>query len=73
MDEIPKRFWDDLYWLDENFSELRAKYKEKWVAIVDKKVVCVGDDPSEIEKEAEKKTGNRYVLVDFVESGDNIY
>ena len=51
------------------------QYPEKWVAIVNKKVVGVGKSISEAEREAHKKTGIeiKRIPVIFVERGANIY
>jgi len=71
----PEEFWEDMKWGEENYSDLMRKYPEKWVAIVDKKVVGVGRSISEAEKEAYKKTGIeiKRIPVIFVERGANIY
>ena len=39
----PKTFWDDMNWEREHYAELVRKYPGKWVAIVDRVVVAVGD------------------------------
>jgi hypothetical protein len=70
-----KEFLEDMKWGEENYSELMRKYPEKWVAIVDKKIVGVGRSISEAEKEAYQKTGIeiKRIPVIFVERGANIY
>jgi hypothetical protein len=44
-------------WIARNFSTLIDQYGGRYVAIVNKKVVAVGDRPERVEAEAEKKTG----------------
>jgi hypothetical protein len=70
-----KEFLEDMKWGEENYSELMRKYPEKWVAIVDKKIVGVGRSISEAEKEAYQKTGIeiKRIPVIFVERGASIY
>jgi hypothetical protein len=34
----PKEFWEDARWAEEHYSELQKQYRDKWVAIVDKKL-----------------------------------
>ena len=75
MEIESKEFLEDMKWGEENYSELMRKYPEKWVAIVDKKIVGVGRSISEAEKEAYQKTGIeiKRIPVIFVERGANIY
>lgn len=73
MEKIPKEFWEDAKWAEEHMSELQKKYLEKWVAIVDKKVAGVADDPGIAEKIAKEKTKRRYIPLIFVESGEALY
>ena len=71
----PKEFWDDMRWGRQHYSELVKKYPDKWVAIVDGKVVSFGDSPIMVEGDAEKRTGkhqNKIPLI-FVESGSHVY
>jgi hypothetical protein len=73
--DIPKEFWEDRKWADENHSELVKKYPNKWVAIVDKKVVAVSDGTGRFGRfleEAKRKTGRQYIPTIFVDAG-NIY
>lgn len=71
--KLPKRFWEDDKWAHEHIGELQKKYMEKWIAVVDKKVVGVGEDGDTARKIAQKKTGVKEIPVIFVESGQNIY
>ena len=38
-----KEFWEDIRWIEENYAELQKQFKDKWVAIVGKKVVSYGE------------------------------
>lgn len=70
----PKEFWDDKKWVEKNYSDLQDKYPDKWVAIVDKKVVAAGKSLKDIELEAEHKTGvsRDRIPVLFIEGEVNI-
>jgi len=71
----PKEFWDDLKWGREHYSELVREYSDKWVAIVDGKVVSAGESIKRVEAEAEKNTGRPKdkIPVMFVECGAHVY
>ncbi|MCS4540791.1 MAG: DUF5678 domain-containing protein [Euryarchaeota archaeon] len=69
----PKEFLEDMRWGEEHYSELQKQYKDKWVAIVGKKVVSHGENLEEVENKAKKISGKKYVPVIFVESGAAIY
>lgn len=73
MNTISKEFWEDQQWGFKHHSELINKYKDMWVAILDKKVVSAGEDLEKVEEEAKKKTGKKQIPVLFVECGTHIY
>ncbi len=70
---LPKRYWDDLKWGRCHHTELLDKYKDKWVAIVNKKIVSSGKDLGKVKAVARKKTNIRNVPVIYVECGEHIY
>ena len=60
MAEIePSAFWDDMKWAIGHYSELVRKYPEKWVAIVNKVVVAVGDSIKSVKREAQERTSKK--------------
>jgi len=72
--KVPKRFWEDEEWAEEHMAELQQKYSEKWVAVVNKKIVGVGEGAGLAREIAQKKTGiKEFIPVIFVESGQNLY
>lgn len=73
MEIMPKKFWEDQKWGFEHHSELINKYKDLWVAIVNKKIVSSGNDLAKVEIEAKQKTGKKHVPVMYVECGSHIY
>ena len=42
-------------WITEHFEELVEKYGGKYLAVVDEKIVAIGDSPKEVDKEARKQ------------------
>ena len=68
-----KRFFDDMDWVDKNYTELQKKYKDKWVAVVNKEVICSGTNLQKVREEAAKKTGMNEIVLIFVECGSHIY
>ncbi len=58
----------------EHNTELQARFKDEWVAIVNKQVVAHGHDPAKLRREARKKTKVKEdILVDFIEGDAHIY
>ncbi|MGQ9627938.1 MAG: DUF5678 domain-containing protein [Anaerolineae bacterium] len=62
-----QEYIEDQQWALENYGDLCGKYPDKWIAIVDKKVVAAGDNIEKIRAEAFQKTGREDVPVIFVE------
>jgi hypothetical protein len=73
LEKIPRRFWDDDAWANEHYAELVKKYPLKWVAVVRKKVIAVGDSPASVREEARRKTGEVHIPITFVEGGITVY
>lgn len=70
---VSKEFWDDLKWGRAHYAELQKRFKDQWVAIVDKQVVSYGKNLRKVEEEARKLTGRKEVYTTYVESGAAIY
>ncbi len=73
MEIEPKEFWEDMCWGREHYSDFVEKYPDKWIAIVNKSVVAVGEGIKEIRRIAKKKTGKEHIVTLFVECGDHVY
>jgi hypothetical protein len=71
--DIPKEFWEDREWAWEHYEELMRQYPNRWVAIVDKRVVAVSDGPTDYIEEARRKTGRKHIPVVFIEDGYGVY
>jgi hypothetical protein len=63
-DEQRKReaLLDNRVWLHDNFQEIQEKYEEKWVAILDTKVVAHDKDVEKV-KDAVKKRDAEAVII----------
>jgi len=68
-----KEFLEDLDWAGAHHSELMKKYPEKWVAILNKKVIAVGETLEKVKEKAKALTGKEHIPVYFVDSCSNIY
>ena len=73
LQQIPKRFWEDLKWARRNHSNFLRTYRDQWVAIVNKTLICAGDNLEEIEKSAREATGEEFIVTFFVDGGEHIY
>jgi hypothetical protein len=67
-----EEFWEDQEWGFKHYSELVRKYPDKWVAIVNKRVIVAGGLES-VEEESRKKTGKTNIPLIFVDGGSHIY
>ena len=59
MGKEAEQFWEDMQWGENNYAELVKRYPDKWVAIVNKKVVAFGESLRNIEIEAERKANKK--------------
>ena len=68
-----KRYWEDQNWAIEHYAELIKKYPDKWVAVVNKKVVATGESIRKIREISRKKTGEKRIPVLFIEGSPTRY
>ncbi|MCG2826720.1 MAG: DUF5678 domain-containing protein [Thermoplasmatales archaeon] len=73
MGKTLKSFWKDLNWARKHHTELLKKYRNLWVAVVNKKVVSAGDNLEKVEDIAKAKTGKKNIATMFVDGGEHIY
>lgn len=71
-ERIPSEFWEDKKWALEHYAELRSKYADMWVAIVNKKVVAFGEDLTEEKEKSIRKEIGRPFVTFFVEGETRI-
>jgi hypothetical protein len=67
-EKLPEAFWEDQKWALDHLNELRKKYADKWVAILNKKVVASGKELTEEKEESLFKAAGRPPLILFIES-----
>jgi len=53
----------DLQWWNEHCSKLQEEYPGKWIAILDQKVVAVGDDSSDLIEGVKSRFGRMPFVV----------
>ena len=71
---IPKRFWQDEKWAFDHYPELLKRYEDRWVAVVNRRVVAASKSSVKAEEQAKAKTGRQSpIAVVFVESGRHVY
>lgn len=73
MEKINKEYLEDLRWGEKHHTNFLEKYRDQWVAIIDKKVIAAGENLSKVKEEARKKSGKEKIPVMFVECGEHIY
>lgn len=73
MAELSKGYWNDYRWANKNMSELVKKYANKWIAIVNKKVIAFGPDVETVELKAKNKVKQKEFPILFVERGIHVY
>lgn len=70
---ISKEFWEDQQWGFKHHTELLKNFKDRWVAISNKKVISSSSDLQKVQEEAKKLTKKEQIPVMFVECGAHIY
>lgn len=73
--EIEKAFMDDMKWGLDNYKDLQLKFRDLWVAIVNREVVVAGESIEYVEEKASRIAGKKReeIPVIFVESGTHVY
>ena len=71
---IPKRYWQDQQWAFDHYPELVKRYEDRWVAVVNRRVVAASKSSVKAEEQAKAKTGRQSpIAVVFVETGRHVY
>ena len=74
IQRIPKRYWQDQQWAFDHFPELVKRYEDRWVAVVNKRVVAASKSSVKAQRQARAKTGRQSpIAVVFVETGRHVY
>lgn len=73
--EVQKDFMADMKWALDNYKDLQLKFRDLWVAIMNREVIVAGESIKYVEEKASKLTGKKKeeIPVIFVESGAHVY
>lgn len=66
---VTREFWEDLHWGENHHTELLQKYRDQWVAILNKQVVSSGLNLAKVKQEAELKSCRKNISVTYIDSG----
>lgn len=69
----PKAFWQDDDWAHENYQALLSQYPNKWVAILNKTVICANEDLKLVKAYLAKKIKRRAVPLIHIEDASHVY
>ena len=71
---IPKNYWQDEQWAFDHYPELVKRYGDRWVAVVNRRVIAASKSSVKAEKQAQAKTGRQLpIAVVYVETGRHVY
>ena len=71
---IPKSYWQDEQWAFDHYRELVKRYGDRWVAVVNRRVIAASKSSVKAEKQAQAKTGRQLpIAVVYVETGRHVY
>lgn len=72
--KIPsKKFWDDDRWAHDNYQVLLKGYANKWIAVLNHKVVIAHSDLKEVKKFLCRKLKNKAVPLLHIEDAAHVY
>ncbi len=69
----PKSFWDDDRWAHENYQTLLKMYANKWVAILNRSVICSNEDLRQVKVFLSKKFKGKTVPLLRIEDASHVY
>ena len=76
MDKVkipPKSFWDDDNWAHENYQTLLKQHSNKWVAILNRKVVCANEDLKAVKNFLNKNFKRKSITLLHIEDASHVY
>ena len=72
--KLPRRFWQDQQWVFDHYPTLVRRYGDRWVAVVNRRVVASSKNSVKAEKQARARTGRQLpIAVVYVETGRHVY
>lgn len=69
----PKSFWDDDRWAHENYQTLLKNYPNKWVAVLNKKVICAHQDLRTVKSFLARKPTTGITPLFHIEDASHVY
>ncbi len=69
----PKSFWEDDEWAHENYQTLLKNYPNKWVAIMNKTVICANVNLRIVKAFLARKNKGRAVPLIHIEDASHVY
>ena len=70
---LSARFWEDGKWAHRNYQNLSKKYPNKWIAVLNKKVISFSESLAKVKKETARIAEGRDFPILFVEKGAHVY
>jgi len=70
---VPGRWYRDRDWIGEHTGDLKLRFPDEWIAVVDSKVVAHGPNLGGVERTTEERTGEKEFPVPLVESRPRFY
>ena len=71
---LPRSYWRDERWALDHYADLVKRYKNRWVAVANKRVVAAAKGTVAAHERAWAKLGHRLpVAVVYVEDGRHVY
>ena len=71
--KVPGRWYLDRDWISDHISELKRRYPDEWIAVVNGQVIAHGPNLGEVERTTEEQTGEKEFPVHLVESRPRFY
>lgn len=69
LTEYKKRYLYESEWVNQHYSELFNKYRDKIIAVDNHKVIAYGDDGEQVMERARKKLGRECTFVTLITDG----
>jgi len=69
----PKTFWDDDQWAHKNYQALLKAYPNKWVAVLNKTVICANGDLRRVKAFLAKRLNGKATPLLFIEGASHVY
>lgn len=69
----PKTFWEDDNWAHENYQTLLRHYPNKWIAVLNKTVICASKDLKTVKAFLTKKVKGKTVPLIRIEDASHVY